>query len=149
MPGGLTHKIILTSWVVKTLYSSSGDVRKVSLRVILQVGILTPTGLAWVFEGADLACGSGSEKGLEGGKPPLTWLPGQACHSFSQTSSPPVLIVPGGWMDVSVIRGTFPECSQFPPKTTLPVEDRSSLETPLTKGPGKPLGISEALSVIL
>ena len=52
-------------------------------------------------------------------------------------------------MDVSVIRGTFPECSQFPPKTTLPVEDRSSLETPLTKGPGKPLGISEALSVIL
>lgn len=30
-------------------------------RSILQVGILTPTGLAWVFEGADLACGCGSE----------------------------------------------------------------------------------------
>lgn len=80
------------------------------------------------------------------GKPPLTWLPGQAGHSFTQTSSPLVLIVPQGWMDNSVVRGTFPECSQFPQKTTLPMEDRYPLETLLTKGPGKPLGISDALS---
>lgn len=46
--------------------------------MILQVGILTPTGLAWVFGGADLVCGRGSENRQLRimVKPRLTWLPG-------------------------------------------------------------------------
>lgn len=82
--------------------------------MILQVGILTPTGLAWLFEGADLACGSGSETvSLEStGETSLHRAAGTHCHSLSQTLSPSRLNYSRGSEEIYV-RGHFCQEGNF------------------------------------
>ena len=63
-------KVHLTSWLRNTLYSSCGEVRNVSFRLNLQVGIFTP---AWA-EGVELLVPICYSRGHSGWSTHTQWL---------------------------------------------------------------------------